>query len=144
MSAPENVTETNNRLENGCRRARNKLGFIRRGCLALCFATLLAALLSGCAGMHAGEKDLPPLLAQDELLRPYDKVAVVAVSRERFGAVYEPDSGDYDWAYCALRKEAAKIGADAVILPEVKVESTSWMFFPASNVTGRATAIKFR
>lgn len=127
-----------------CRRARNVVGLLRAGCLAACSAIVFVALLSGCATTNSGGRELPPLLAQDELLRPYVKLAVVEVSREQFGDVYELKTEDYNWACQALREEAAKIGADAVILPEIKVEATSYIIFPSSNVNGRGTAIKFR
>lgn len=145
MSVPEN----NMKIENGAKRkyrpgARNMSGLLRAGCLAACCAIVFVALLSGCATTNSGGRELPPLLAQDELLRPYVKMAVVEVNREQFGDVYELKTEDYDWAYQALREEAATIGADAVILPEIKVEATSYIFFPSSNVNGRGTAIKFR
>lgn len=145
MSVPENVVQ----IESGVKRkhclsARNLPSLLRAGCLAACAAIVFLALLSGCATMKSGDRELPPLLAQDELLRPYVKLAVVEVNREQFGDMYELKTEDYAWVYQALREEAAKIDADAVILPEVKVEATSYILFPSSDVHGRGIAIKFR
>lgn len=109
--------------------------------LQACFIVML--LCSGCATTKPSP-DLPPLLAQDELVRPYNKMAAVRVTRERFGTAYDLKKEDYDWAYEALREEAAKIGADAVIFPEVKLEASSYFLFPTSQVDARGVAIKFR
>ena len=38
--------------------------------------------INGCAIFKVG-LDLPPLLAQDEIVRPFNKIAVVQVKRER-------------------------------------------------------------
>lgn len=108
--------------------------------------TLLVVLLaSGCANVRSG-MDFPPLLAQDEVVRPYMKLAVVQVSRDTFGTFQELSNEDYKWAHEALREEAAKIGADAVILPEVRLEasSTSYLLFPSSHLDARGIAIRFR
>lgn len=145
MSVPENIMKIESGVKREhCRSARNMFGLLRAGCLAACSAIVFVALLSGCATTNSGGRELPPLLTQDELLRPYVKLAVVEVNREQFGDVYELKTEDYNWAYQALREEAAKIGADAVILPEIKVEATSYILFPSSIVNGRGIAIKFR
>ncbi|MBJ6800468.1 hypothetical protein [Geomonas propionica] len=88
--------------------------------------------------------DAPPILAQDELLRPFKKVGTIEVHRVRYGDKADLTPADYSWANDALRAEAAKIGADAVILPEVKIEMDTYIFFPKSEITARGTAIKFR
>lgn len=104
---------------------------------------LLLAVCGGCATVtfNAGA---PPILRQDELLRPYNKVGTIEVRRVRHFAKEDLTPADYNWAYDALRAEAAKIGADAVILPEVKVEMDTYIVFPKSEMTARGTAIKFR
>lgn len=104
---------------------------------------LLVTALGGCTKV-AIRRDAPPVLAQDELLRPYQKVGTIEVHRVRYGAREDLTPADYNWANDALRAEAAKIGADAVILPEVKVEMETFIFFPRSEMTARGTAIKFR
>jgi hypothetical protein len=97
----------------------------------------------GCATTQVQIEGLPPVLTQDELLRHYHKVASIEVSRERYGSPADLNSADYSWAYHALQREAAKIGADAVILPEVKVELENYIFFPTSEINVKGVAIKF-
>lgn len=104
---------------------------------------LCLTLSAGCATV-ALRVDAPPILGQDELLRPYQKVGTIEVHRVRHFAKEDLTPADYNWAYDALRSEAAKIGADAVILPEVKVEMDTFIVFPKSEMTARGTAIKFR
>jgi len=106
---------------------------------------LLAVFLSsGCATTRNSGGELPPILAQDELLRPYQKIGVIEVHRARYGSPTDLSSGDYSWGYQALREEAGKIGADAVIYPEVNSELESYLFFPSSDIKARGIAIKFR
>ena len=106
---------------------------------------LLCAILSagGCATARVNV-NAPPVLGQDELLRPYQKVGVIEVRRSRYGDRADLSPEDYSWAKDALRAEAAKIGADAVILPEVSVEVHTYIFFPRSEMKAKGTAIKFR
>ena len=114
-----------------------------RGALAL---SLLVVFLfaAGCATLKdSGNENLPPVLAQDELLRPYHKVAAIEVSRVRYGSVSDLTPEDYSWAYQSLRVEAARMGADAVILPEVKVDLESYALFPSSEIVAKGIAIKF-
>ncbi|HBA88723.1 MAG TPA: hypothetical protein DCZ75_12305 [Geobacter sp.] len=107
---------------------------------------LLCAILvnCGCATTPAVKADAPPILRQDELLRPYQKVGTIEVHRTRYGSRSDLSPADYNWANDALRAEAAKIGADAVILPEVTVEMDTYIFFPTSEMKAKGTAIKFR
>jgi hypothetical protein len=110
-------------------------------------AALLASavlLCGACASVSVHTKELPPILSQDELLRPYDKAGTITVHRERYGDPQDLTPDDYSWAYHALREEAARIGADAVILPEVKVELERYIFFPTSDMKAKGIAIKFR
>ena len=109
--------------------------------LLLACAVLFAG---GCATLSDHSEELPPLLAQDELLRPYQKAASIEVHRERYGSPEDLVPADYDWAYQAPREEAAKIGADAVILPEVTVEQQIYLLFPVSRVKAKGVAIKFK
>ena len=98
----------------------------------------------GCATTAGRKEELPPVLAQDELLRPYQKAASIEVRRARYGSPSDLTPADYGWAHQALREEAARIGADAVILPEVKVDLQRYLFFPTSEITAKGVAIKFR
>ena len=112
---------------------------------ALPALSLVVGLLfaCGCAAVKVQTESLPPLLAQDELLRPYHKMASIEVSRERYGSPSDLTPADYSWGYRALQQEAAKIGADAVILPEIKVEMESYILFPTSEIKAKGVAIKF-
>ena len=106
---------------------------------------LLCALLftGGCATAKHHATELPPILTQDELLRPYQKIGVIEVQRERYGSYEDLTQADYSWGYQALREEAAKIGADAVIFPEVKAEHQTYIVFPSSEMKAKGIAIKF-
>ncbi len=115
----------------------------RRG-QALVSCLLLALLLSGCAGTGRYSRGLPPIFSQEELSRPYAKVGHLTVSRECYGAPADLTPADYDWAYHALRTEAARMDADGIILPEVKVKNATYIFFPSSEISAQATAIRFR
>ena len=119
-----------------------------RDALKRAFVTLLlltAVLLgAGCALMGNPRGELPPILGQDELLRPYQKTGVIVVRRERYGFPQDLSPADYNWGYQALREEAAKIGADAVIFPEVNAELQNYLLFPTSEMKAKGIAIKFR
>jgi hypothetical protein len=106
---------------------------------------LVIAILAtcGCASVKVNTENLPPVLAQDELLRPYHKVGVIEVNRDRYGSPADLTPADYSWANASLQKEAAKIGADAVILPEVRVEIENYLGFPKSFMRAKGIAIKF-
>ena len=114
-----------------------------KACSPLLLLFYLMLSLTGCTKV-VFRSDAPPILAQDELLRPFKKVGNIEVHRVRYGDKEDLTPADYGWANDALRAEAAKIGADAVILPEVKVEMDTFIFFPKSEITARGTAIKFR
>jgi len=105
------------------------------------FCTLSAG--SGCATLRSGG-ELPPILAQDELLRPYQRIGVIEVTRERYGHPIDLTPADFDWGYKALREEAARLGADAVIFPEVKAEHEDYLLLPSSEMKAKGIAIKFR
>ena len=107
---------------------------------------LLGTMLlgGGCATTGHRAAELPPILTQDELLRPYQKMGVIEVERERYGSPEDLSPADYNWGYQALREEAAKMGADAVIFPEVKAEQESYLLFPSSEMKAKGIAIKFR
>lgn len=103
------------------------------------------ALGAGCARVSVHTGSLPPILTQHELNRPYDELGVVSVRRDRTGAPTDISPADYTWAYDALRSEASKIGADAVIYPEVNISVEQYyVVFPTSHVSAKGIAIKFR
>ncbi|UFS69092.1 hypothetical protein LPW11_14450 [Geomonas sp. RF6] len=108
--------------------------------LSLC--TLLLA--AGCSTAPVAKKELPPILTQEELLRPWQKLGVLEVHRKRYGSSSDVSPEDYAWVYESLRQEAARISADAVIFPEVRVEMDSYYLFPTSEMYGKGVAIKFQ
>ena len=109
--------------------------------LVLLCGTLLS---SGCATTGNRGAELPPILAQDELLRPFQKIGVIEVQRERYGSPEDLTQADYSWGYRVLREQAAKMGADAVIFPEIKSDLQTYILFPSSEMTAKGIAIKFR
>jgi hypothetical protein len=118
----------------------------------LVFLVLLTiiGLLSGCSSIPvstSANPDLPPILAQDELLRPYIITGRIQVKREAYFTDYDIEPNLQKWGYRALQEEAAKIGADAVIFPEITTRATTIFIFPTTPATEyRATgvAIKFK
>ena len=114
----------------------------RAGILLMLLCSISFA--SGCATTGRNAGSLPPIMSQDELARPYDKLGVITVQRERYGSPEDLSSADYEWGYQALREQAAKMGADAVIYPEIKGEGQTYILFPTSEMTAKGVAIKFR
>ncbi|CAG0981649.1 hypothetical protein [Geobacter sp.] len=86
---------------------------------------------------------LPPILSQDEIFRPYTKLGTVEVSRERLGHIDDLTNEADEWAFDALGAEAAKLGADAIILPEVRAEKGTYLFIPSTAIKAKGIAIKF-
>jgi hypothetical protein len=113
---------------------------------------LLLSLLTGCSAIPTTKpynKDLPPVLAQDELLRPYEKLGRIQITREVYFTDYDLklDPNLQEWGVKALREEALKMGADALIFPEVtSSQITIVMFpaFPATEYRASGVAIKFK
>lgn len=113
--------------------------------VSLCrYLLMVILMLVMVACVSVGVSTLPPMLTQDELVLPYQKVGVLEVTRERFGSSEVVSSGDYEWAHRALREQAARIGADAVIFPEITVSTKSYLLFPTSDIKVKGVAIKFR
>ncbi len=83
-------------------------------------------------------------MAQDELQRPYIKLGELVCSRQRLGSVDGLTTQDYEWAYRELRTAAGRLGADAVMLPEVRVEQNTFLFLPLGEVKAKGVAIRFR
>lgn len=120
------------------------------------YALLMLLFIAGCASVRPPTAELPPILAPDEIIRPYVKVGTLRVTRTVLGAAEIPKGwsggakdihdADFAWGSHALREEAAKIGADAVILPEIKAEMNRlYLFFiPSTEFTAKGVAIKFR
>jgi len=111
--------------------------------LLLLFLNLFAA---GCVTTPEGrQSDPPPILAQDELFRPYTKIGKIEVTRNvyaHFDYMIMPDIREWGWS--ALRAEAEKMGADAVILPEVTGNTFTFMLIPSTEYRASGEAIKFK
>ena len=108
-------------------------------------AILFTACISGCAifNPHAGG-DLPPLLSQDELIRPYVKLGRIQVTRETYGSDYSLTPDIRAWGVAAVRHEAEKMGADAVMLLEVDGRTTVYGVIPSTEYRASGIAIKFK
>jgi hypothetical protein len=109
----------------------------------------LHLLLSGCSAIPISTElgDPPPILSQDELLRPYVILGRITIVREVYFTDYAIEPNLQQWGMQALRTEADKMDADAVILPEITSRAiTIVMFpaFPASEYRASGVAIKFK
>lgn len=105
---------------------------------------LMLLLLTACASLQNTQASPPPVLAQDEVFRPYVKVGTVEVFGKRFAHPDDIKDEIGEWAHDALSTEAAKVGADAVIFPEIHTEKSSFLFIPVTTINARGIAIKFR
>lgn len=103
----------------------------------------LALLTSGCIARRSSNDGLP-VLSQDELIRPYTKLGRIQVTRE----TYLPDntvSADIKaWGLAAVRQEAEKMGADAIMLLEVSGNTTAYGVIPLTEYRATGFAIKFK
>lgn len=111
------------------------------------FAGLLLLLLfnascSLCATPR--QQDPPPILAEDELIRPFVKLGRIQVTREVYGADYMAAADIREWGFAAIRAEAAKMGADAVILPEISGHNATFVVLPATEYRASGVAIRFK
>ncbi len=114
------------------------------------FLLILLAILPACSAIPTINKEgneLPPVLKQDELVRPYIQIGRIQIVREVYGMDYALEPNLYDWAISSLREEAYKLNADAVILPEFtsrKITIVVFPAFPSTEYRASATAIKFQ
>jgi len=89
--------------------------------------------------------DLPPILSQKELTRPYVKVGRIQITRDVYGIVDTLVTPEIrEWGYNALRAEASKMGADAVILPDVTGRNITYLVMPSTEYRATGIAIKFK
>jgi hypothetical protein len=128
------------------RRIDMKNGIITvRFCLMTC---MLIIALAGCAAVspytQQDENNLPPILAQDEVIRSYVKLGRIQVIREVYisDGIVGPDIRE--WGYSAIRREAARLGADAVIYPEVTGTHSMSVVIPSTEYRATGIAIKFK
>lgn len=110
---------------------------------------VLLLAVAGCAAvpvLPVGTANLPPVMALHELQQPYHKIGRIQVIRKVYAADYAVSPALQEWGLDALRLEAAKMDADAVILPEISSkESSIFIFpvFPATEYRATGVAIKF-
>jgi uncharacterized protein YbjQ (UPF0145 family) len=83
-------------------------------------------------------------MAKEEIQVPYTKLGTLEFSRERLGTVPGLTTQDYEWAHAELREGARSLGADAVLVPEIRIEQSTFFLFPASEIKVKGTAVKFR
>lgn len=106
---------------------------------------ILSTLLNSCSTTkQASHHDALPILSQDELIRPYTKLGRIQVTREVFVTDYLMSSDIKAWGLAALRHEAEKMGADAVMLPEVTGHTTTSGIIPSTEYRATGFAIKFK
>jgi len=112
-------------------------------CLVLIIMTALTA--AGCSALkpaYVGE--MPPLLSQDEVIRPYIKLGRVQVTRETYGSDYTMTPDIKEWGSNAVRMEAGKMGADAVMFLEITGGTTVYGILPSTEYRASGVAIKFK
>ncbi len=114
--------------------------------LSILFILLLAfgTILNGCSSTRSSSNDSPPILSQDELIRPYVKLGRIVVTREVIGTDYSISPDIKAWGLSAIRLEADKMGADAIILPEVTGRTTTYGLIPSTEYLATGFAIKFK
>lgn len=117
---------------------------IQRRLSLLVPVTFLLLLITSCNTIPP-TRDLPPILAQDELIRTHVKLGRIQVSREVYGIVdYQLTPDIREWGFTAIREEAAKMGADAVILPEITGHTITYLVIPTTEYRATGIAIKFK
>jgi hypothetical protein len=116
-----------------------------RPAILLVISMLFATLPTSCSTTkQASHNDWLPILSQDELIRPYTKLGRIQVTRETFLTDYLLSPDIKAWGLAAVRQEAEKMGADAIMLPEVTGRTTTYGIFPSTEYHATATAIKFK
>jgi len=102
-------------------------------------------LSSGCsASKQLSSNDDLPILSQDELIRPYMKLGRIQVTREVYGTDYLLTPDITAWGLAVVKNEARKMGADAIMSPEVSGHSTTYGIIPSTEYRATGIAIKFK
>ncbi len=114
------------------------------GNMAVMMVLLLLALLAGgCSTVTVSKGDLPPILFQEELIRSYEKLGRIQITREVYGPGRLQMSEVHAWGYQVIREEAAKMQADAVIFPEISSHDTTYLIVPTVEYRATGVAIRF-
>jgi len=118
---------------------------INNSAILFVFLLLCTTLLSSCITTGvSGNNDGLPILSQDELIRPYTKLGRIQVTRETYGSDYSMPPDIKTWGLAVLRQEAEKMGADAIMLPEVTGRTTTYGIIPSTEYRATGFAIKFK
>jgi hypothetical protein len=113
--------------------------------ILLFFFLLTLPLTHGCSISRRGlPGDTIPVLTQDELIRPYTKLGRIQVTRESYAVDYSLTPDIKAWGLAAIRQEAEKMGADAIMLPEITGQSTMYGIIPSTEYRATGYAIKFK
>ncbi len=118
---------------------------INNSAILFAFLLMLSTLLCACStAIVPFQNDGVPILAQDELIRPYTTIGRIKVIRESYGSDSSLTPDIQAWALVAVQQEAYKMGADAVILPEVTGRTTTYGVIPSTEYWATGFAIKFK
>jgi hypothetical protein len=112
--------------------------------LFVIFLILFVTLNSCSTTGYATHNDGLPILSQDELIRPYIKLGRIQVTREVYGSDLALSPDIRAWGLAAVQQEAEKMGADAIMLPEVTGRRTIYGIFPSTEYVATGFAIKFK
>lgn len=120
---------------------------IKTGNQPIMFIILLLTCIfaSGCVSLRqfSGSSSIP-VLSQDELIRPYTKLGRIQVTREFYGTDLSLSPDVKAWGLAAVRQEAEKMGADAIMLHEVTSHSETFALIPSTEYRATGFAIKFK
>ena len=108
------------------------------------FLLLFSSICSCSTTNQASYRNGLPILSQDELIRPYTKLGRIQITRETFGSDYSLSPDIMAWGLAAVRQEAEKMGADAIMLPEVTGRTTTTGIIPSTEYRATGFAIKFK
>ena len=114
---------------------------------ALCLLVLLSA---GCSIIKsASPQNQPtssvPILSYEEVHRPYVQLGRIQVTREVYGiADYEVMTDIRKWGLNAVKVQAEKMGADAVLEAAVTGTVTTYLTLPTTEYRATGMAIKFK
>lgn len=112
--------------------------------LFIIFLMISTALNSCSTTTLATHNDGLPVLSQDELIRPYTKLGRIQITREVYGSDFTLTPDITAWGLAAMQQEAEKMGADAIMLPEVTGRSANYGIFPSTEYVATGFAIKFK
>lgn len=118
---------------------------INNSAVLFMFLLTFSSLINGCnATIAPHQNDGVPILIQDELIRPYSTVGRIKVIRESYGPDNSLTPDIQAWGHAAIQQEAYKMGADAVMLPEVTGRTATYGIIPSTEYTATGFAIKFK